>query len=275
MLESSPAQRAELAGRRRNDSPATGGILCWSTLSAPSNRSRRKSRRRRVEGCRRLDRHHQGGWPPADRCGDQGSRRQAQVPRPHRGRAADSWPDRTLDLTEWDRVLNINVRANVILMKHFIPALRAAGGGSIVTVSSWYGRSGHGLFSAYCASKAALISLTHSAAAELARQDPRQFRGARKRRDLNAFQGAPRGGRQACGDLRGDEGSSGTRFRSAAPADPAEIACSDRVPCLSRRHLPHRRYDRRERRVHVHVTRLRTRGQSACARDRTHWRGGS
>ena len=37
-----------------------------------------------------------------------------------------------------------------------------------MTVSSWYGRSGHGLFSAYCASKAALISLTQSAAAELA-----------------------------------------------------------------------------------------------------------
>jgi NAD(P)-dependent dehydrogenase (short-subunit alcohol dehydrogenase family) len=77
-------------------------------------------------------------------------------------------PIEHLDLHEWDRVLNINVRANVILMKHFIPALRAAGGGSIVTVSSWYGKTGHGLFSAYCASKAALISLTHCAAAELA-----------------------------------------------------------------------------------------------------------
>jgi NAD(P)-dependent dehydrogenase (short-subunit alcohol dehydrogenase family) len=77
-------------------------------------------------------------------------------------------PIETIDIQEWDRVLNINVRANVILIKHFIPALRAAGGGSVVTVSSWYGRSGHGLFSAYCASKAALISLTHSAAAELA-----------------------------------------------------------------------------------------------------------
>jgi NAD(P)-dependent dehydrogenase (short-subunit alcohol dehydrogenase family) len=77
-------------------------------------------------------------------------------------------PIETLDLAEWDRVLNVNVRANVVLMKHFIPALRAANGASIVTVSSWYGRSGHGLFSAYCASKAALISLTHSAAAELA-----------------------------------------------------------------------------------------------------------
>jgi NAD(P)-dependent dehydrogenase (short-subunit alcohol dehydrogenase family) len=77
-------------------------------------------------------------------------------------------PIETLDLTEWDRVQNVNVRANVILIKHFIPAMRAADGAAIVTVSSWYGRSGHGLFSAYCASKAALISLTHSAAAELA-----------------------------------------------------------------------------------------------------------
>ena len=74
----------------------------------------------------------------------------------------------TLEMDEWDRVMSVNVRANVLLLRHFIPALRAANGASVVTVSSWYGRSGHGLFSAYCASKAALISLTHSAAAELA-----------------------------------------------------------------------------------------------------------
>jgi NAD(P)-dependent dehydrogenase (short-subunit alcohol dehydrogenase family) len=77
-------------------------------------------------------------------------------------------PIETLELAEWDRVFNINIRANVILIKHFAPVMKAAGGGSIVTVSSWFGRSGHGFFSAYCASKAALISLTHSAAAELA-----------------------------------------------------------------------------------------------------------
>lgn len=74
----------------------------------------------------------------------------------------------TLDIAEWDRVMSVNVRANVLMIQHFVPALRVAGGGAIVTVSSWFGRSGHGLFGAYCASKAALISLTHSAAAELA-----------------------------------------------------------------------------------------------------------
>jgi len=77
-------------------------------------------------------------------------------------------PVESLEMDEWDRVLNINLRANVLMMKQFIPALREAGNASIVTVSSWYGRSGHGLFSAYCASKAAVISLTQSAAAELA-----------------------------------------------------------------------------------------------------------
>jgi NAD(P)-dependent dehydrogenase (short-subunit alcohol dehydrogenase family) len=77
-------------------------------------------------------------------------------------------PVESLEMAEWDRVMNINLRSNVLMMKQFIPALREAGNASIVTVSSWYGRSGHGLFSAYCASKAALISLTQSAAAELA-----------------------------------------------------------------------------------------------------------
>ena len=64
-------------------------------------------------------------------------------------------------------MLNITVRANVILIKHYAPMIKGAGGGPIVTVSSWCGRSGHRFFSAYCASKAALVALTHSAAAEL------------------------------------------------------------------------------------------------------------
>ena len=73
-----------------------------------------------------------------------------------------------LDMDEWDRVMSVNLRANVLMIKQFIPALRQAGGASIVTVSSWFGHSGHGMFSAYCASKAGLISLTQSVAAELA-----------------------------------------------------------------------------------------------------------
>jgi NAD(P)-dependent dehydrogenase (short-subunit alcohol dehydrogenase family) len=77
-------------------------------------------------------------------------------------------PITTLDMNEWDRVMNVNLRANVLMIQRFVPPIKEAGGGAIVTVSSWFGRSGHGLFAAYCASKAALISLTQSAAAELA-----------------------------------------------------------------------------------------------------------
>ena len=133
-------------------------------------------------------------------------------------------PIEHLDLHEWDRVLNINVRANVILMKHFIPTLRAAGGGSIVTVSSWYGKSGHGLFSAYCASKAALISLTHCAAAELASDKIRVNSVAPGNVATDMHFNALRGGQQSLGDLRGNE-----RYRveqdSARPrAEPAEVA---------------------------------------------------
>jgi 3-oxoacyl-[acyl-carrier protein] reductase len=72
------------------------------------------------------------------------------------------------DMAEWDRIMSINLRANMLMMRALIPAMRATGKASIATVSSWWGRAGHGYFSAYCASKAALISLTQSAAAELA-----------------------------------------------------------------------------------------------------------
>jgi 3-oxoacyl-[acyl-carrier protein] reductase len=73
-----------------------------------------------------------------------------------------------LKMDIWDWVIGINLRANVKMISSAVPLLRKGGGASIVTVSSWWGREGHPYFSAYCASKAALISLTQSVAAELA-----------------------------------------------------------------------------------------------------------
>jgi NAD(P)-dependent dehydrogenase (short-subunit alcohol dehydrogenase family) len=73
-----------------------------------------------------------------------------------------------MDMAVWDRVQNINVRANVHLISRALPLLRKAKDPSIVLVSSFWGREGHAFFSAYCASKAAMISLTQSIAAELA-----------------------------------------------------------------------------------------------------------
>jgi len=72
------------------------------------------------------------------------------------------------DMALWDQVMSVNLRANVLMMKHCVPHLRKAGGGAIATTSSWWGRAGHAYFSAYCASKAGVIALTQCAAGELA-----------------------------------------------------------------------------------------------------------
>ncbi len=71
---------------------------------------------------------------------------------------------------EWDQTQNINVRGTFLTVKYAIPHLRAAGGGSIVVVSSVNGNrifSNFG-FTSYSCSKAAQVAFTKMAAVELA-----------------------------------------------------------------------------------------------------------
>ncbi len=69
-------------------------------------------------------------------------------------------------VTDWDRTFDINVRGAFLLTKGFAPVMQA--GGAIVNISSSAAlRAGAG-WSAYSASKAALVSLSKVAAAELA-----------------------------------------------------------------------------------------------------------
>jgi NAD(P)-dependent dehydrogenase (short-subunit alcohol dehydrogenase family) len=77
-------------------------------------------------------------------------------------------PITELAVEEWDRTQNVNLRGMFLMARSFIPLMPHHDGASIVTIASWYGRSGHALFSAYCASKAGVINLTQSIAAELA-----------------------------------------------------------------------------------------------------------
>jgi NAD(P)-dependent dehydrogenase (short-subunit alcohol dehydrogenase family) len=74
-----------------------------------------------------------------------------------------------IELTEDDfgRVLDINVMGTFRFTKAAIPALAAAQGAAIVNLSSVAGTGGGPLLSAYCASKAAVIRFTESAAIEL------------------------------------------------------------------------------------------------------------
>jgi NAD(P)-dependent dehydrogenase (short-subunit alcohol dehydrogenase family) len=70
----------------------------------------------------------------------------------------------------WEQVIAVNQTGPFLGMRAAIPAMRAAGGGSIVNVSSvmaWLGGDG-GVAAAYGATKGAIVALSKGAAMELA-----------------------------------------------------------------------------------------------------------
>ena len=73
-----------------------------------------------------------------------------------------------MDPETFDLVLDVNLKAEAVLVGELLPALRAANPGSaIVGISSIEGLIGHGNIPAYTASKHGLIGLTRSLAARL------------------------------------------------------------------------------------------------------------
>jgi NAD(P)-dependent dehydrogenase (short-subunit alcohol dehydrogenase family) len=74
----------------------------------------------------------------------------------------------SVDLTveDWDRVMAVNLRAPFLLSRAVMPQLRAAGGGTIVNVSSVAGLRGWANAAAYCSTKFALTGFTQALAAE-------------------------------------------------------------------------------------------------------------
>ena len=71
-----------------------------------------------------------------------------------------------LDVDEFTRVLNLNVLGTVLCMKHSIPCMQEAGGGSFVGMSSLAGHITHPYFHAYCAGKAGIEAMMRNAADE-------------------------------------------------------------------------------------------------------------
>ena len=69
---------------------------------------------------------------------------------------------------EWQRVVDVNQKGVWLGMKIAAPAIRRAGGGSIVNISSIYGLIGSGASAAYHATKGAVRILSKTAAAEFA-----------------------------------------------------------------------------------------------------------
>ena len=70
---------------------------------------------------------------------------------------------------EWDRVMEVNAKGAFLGTKAVIPAMRRAGGGSIVNISSGAGLVGNWGSTAYNASKAAVHMLARCTAIQYAR----------------------------------------------------------------------------------------------------------
>jgi 3-oxoacyl-[acyl-carrier protein] reductase len=72
-----------------------------------------------------------------------------------------------IEVAEWDRVFDVNVRGMWLMMKAVFPAMRDQSSGSIVNLSSNTFLSGVPGFAHYVASKGAVVGLTRTAAREL------------------------------------------------------------------------------------------------------------
>jgi NAD(P)-dependent dehydrogenase (short-subunit alcohol dehydrogenase family) len=68
---------------------------------------------------------------------------------------------------EFSRVMDVNVKGSVSVIRHFLPAMIKAGQGVVVNFSSGWGRSTDAEVAPYCASKWAIEGLTQSLSQEL------------------------------------------------------------------------------------------------------------
>jgi NAD(P)-dependent dehydrogenase (short-subunit alcohol dehydrogenase family) len=74
----------------------------------------------------------------------------------------------------WDRVMDINAKGTFLGMKHAVAAMKRAGGGAIVNISSISGFAGQlGVHMAYNASKGAVRIMTKAGAVQWARDNIR------------------------------------------------------------------------------------------------------
>jgi len=83
------------------------------------------------------------------------------------GIAGPTAPIEEIEPDDWRRTLEVNITGQYLCARRAVPMIKAAGGGSIVNLSSAAGRFGFALRTPYSASKWAVVGLTKSLAIEL------------------------------------------------------------------------------------------------------------
>ncbi|MHC4732358.1 MAG: SDR family NAD(P)-dependent oxidoreductase, partial [Planctomycetota bacterium] len=74
-----------------------------------------------------------------------------------------------LPLAEWHRLFATNVFGTVAMLQAYLPPMNERGAGTVLNVSSTWGRHGAGRQSPYCATKFAVEGLSQAVAQEVAR----------------------------------------------------------------------------------------------------------
>ncbi|MEJ0079188.1 MAG: SDR family oxidoreductase [Alphaproteobacteria bacterium] len=123
-------------------------------------------------------------------------------------------------LADWNRVMTVNVGGAFMVSRAFLPAMIAAGGGSIIHIASQMGSVAAPRRAAYCTSKGALIQLAKAMATDHAAQNIR----------VNTLSpGAIRD--QPAGETLRRHGNGTPRVRAEASARPSRATRRNRRGC--------------------------------------------
>jgi NAD(P)-dependent dehydrogenase (short-subunit alcohol dehydrogenase family) len=78
-----------------------------------------------------------------------------------------SWAEiSALGETDWDRVMNVNLKGAFLCTREVLPMMRARGVGYVINIASLAGKKGMAGGAAYCASKFGMVGFTESLLAE-------------------------------------------------------------------------------------------------------------
>ncbi len=89
------------------------------------------------------------------------------------GSLPEDSPISEVDMAVWDRTMVLDVQGTMLACRHVIPQIIAAGGGTVVNMSSGAGLRGANPAHIYTAAKGAIISLTRAMAGTYARNNIR------------------------------------------------------------------------------------------------------